>query len=65
MRLWSDSFTEGGQIPPACAFAQIDPQRHVRYARNRNPHLAWDDVPPGSESLALFCCDLDAPAVGG
>ena len=64
MRLWSDSFSDGGVIPPQCAFAVIDPQDHVRLSANRNPHLAWDDVPPGTESLILFCYDIDAPTVG-
>jgi Raf kinase inhibitor-like YbhB/YbcL family protein len=64
MRLWSDSFIEGGAIPPECAFARIDPAAHVRLSRNRNPHLAWDEVPAGSRSLALFCRDVDAPLSG-
>lgn len=64
MKLWSDSFTEGGLMPPECAFASIDPdsQRHVRPSANRNPHLAWDDVPTGTESLVLLCRDVDAPS---
>ena len=64
MRLWSDSFTEGGPIPPECAFAVIDPATRVRLSTNRNPHLAWDDVPPGTQSLVLLCRDIDAPSVG-
>jgi Raf kinase inhibitor-like YbhB/YbcL family protein len=64
MRLWSDTFTEGGIIPPECAFALIDPVSHVHYSTNRNPHLAWDEVPFGTQSLALFCRDLDVPSVG-
>ena len=64
MKLWSDSFTDGGVIPPECAFAVIDPASHVRLSANRNPHLAWDDVPAGTESLILFCHDNDAPSVG-
>ena len=64
MKLWSDSFTDGEAIPAECAFASIDPVTHVRLAPNRNPHLAWDDVPPGTESLVLFCRDIDAPTVG-
>lgn len=63
MRLWSDSFTEGGQIPPECGFAVIDPTAHVRFSTNRNPHLAWDDVPAGTQSLVLLCRDIDAPSV--
>jgi Raf kinase inhibitor-like YbhB/YbcL family protein len=61
MRLWSDSFTEGGQIPPECAFAVIDAVDHVRLGQNRNPHFAWDDVPPGTQSLILLAHDADAP----
>lgn len=64
MKLWSDSFTDGGVIPPECAFAVIDPVSHVRLSANRNPHLAWDDVPAGTESLILLCHDVDAPSVG-
>jgi len=61
MRLWSNSFRDGGLIPDDYAFARIDPLRHVAPAGNRNPHLAWDETPPGAESLALFCIDVDAP----
>ena len=61
MRLWSDSFTEGGIIPPECAFAVIDPADHIRLSENRNPHFAWDDVPPGTQSLILLAHDADAP----
>jgi Raf kinase inhibitor-like YbhB/YbcL family protein len=64
MRMWSDSFSEGGLIPSECAFAAIDPVTHVRLSDNRNPHLAWDDVPAGTQSLVLLCRDIDAPTVG-
>jgi Raf kinase inhibitor-like YbhB/YbcL family protein len=62
MRLWSDSFVDGALLAPEFAFAAIDPARHVRLAANRNPHLAWDDVPNGTQSLILFCHDIDAPS---
>ncbi len=64
MRIWSESFTEGDLIPPAFAFAEIDPDTHVRLAGNRSPHLAWDDVPAGTQSLVLLCHDRDAPSEG-
>ena len=64
MRLWSESFRDGGLIPPECAFAVIDRASHIRLSSNRNPHLAWDDVPNGTESLVLFCHDVDVPSVG-
>ena len=61
MRLWSDTFRDGGVLPAQYAFAEIDPASRVRLAANRNPHLAWDEVPNGTASLALFCIDGDAP----
>ena len=64
MKLWSDSFREGGLIPGACAFAVADPDTHVRLSSNRSPHLAWDDVPTGARSLVLICHDEDAPSEG-
>lgn len=61
MRLWSDTFRDGGVLPSQYAFAEIDPASRVRLAANHNPHLAWDEVPNGTASLALFCIDGDAP----
>ena len=62
MRLWSDSFRNGGFIPAEFAFAEPDPAGRIQLAANRNPHLAWDEVPTGTESLLLLCIDGDAPA---
>lgn len=64
MNIWSDNFSDGGLIPPECAFGVIDPIRHVRFAQNRNPHLAWDDIPHGTQSLVLLCHDPDVPSRG-
>ena len=61
MKLWSETFRDGGLMPADHAFAEIDSASRVRLAGNRNPHLAWDEVPNGTESLALFCIDPDAP----
>ncbi|NRR32575.1 YbhB/YbcL family Raf kinase inhibitor-like protein [Oxalobacteraceae bacterium] len=61
MRLWSESFQDGGSIPAEYAFCEVDLGNRVRLSGNRNPHLAWDDIPKGTESLALFCIDGDAP----
>ena len=58
MRIWSDSFKPRGPIPAEFAMGQGD-----GFARNRNPHLAWDDVPAGTRSFALLCIDTDAPTV--
>lgn len=58
MRIRSQSFVAGQPIPAEFAMGQPD-----GFAGNRNPHLAWDDVPPGTRSFALLCIDPDAPTV--
>lgn len=58
MRIHSDSFQHGQPIPDEFAAGVPD-----GFGRNRNPHLAWDDVPEGTRSLALLCIDTDAPTV--
>jgi Raf kinase inhibitor-like YbhB/YbcL family protein len=62
MKLWSNSFADGGRIPGEFAFAVIDPSSHVKLSDNRNPHLAWDDVPAGTRSFAVICHDVDVPS---
>ncbi len=64
MRLWSDSFKDGQAIPGEFAFCVIDPAAHVAMSANRNPHLAWSDVPAGTKSFALICHDMDVPSRG-
>lgn len=64
MKLWSDSFKDGGTIPGEFAFCVIDPVTHVTLSANRNPHLAWNDLPAGAKSLALICHDVDVPSRG-
>ena len=58
MHLRSDSFENGKPIPVEFAMGQPD-----GFAGNRNPHLAWEEVPPGTRSFALLCIDPDAPTV--
>lgn len=64
MKLWSDSFKDGEPIPGEFAFGIIDPTSHVVLSANRNPHLAWSEVPAGTKSLALICHDMDVPSRG-
>lgn len=64
MKLWSESFSDHAPIPGEYAFAVTDPVSHLALSTNRNPHLAWSDLPPGTQSLALLCHDPDVPAVG-
>jgi Raf kinase inhibitor-like YbhB/YbcL family protein len=33
-------------------------------SQNRNPDLAWTDVPAGTQSLAIICHDPDVPSRG-
>jgi Raf kinase inhibitor-like YbhB/YbcL family protein len=58
MRIHSNSFANGQPIPAEYAMGQAD-----GFAGNRNPHLAWDQVPAGTRSFALLCIDTDAPTV--
>lgn len=60
MKLRSDSFDDGSPIPPEYAFCKRDAP--VALSGNRNPHLAWSDVPAGTRSLALICIDPDVPS---
>lgn len=64
MKLWSDSFKDGESIPGTFAFGVPDAESHVALSDNRNPHLAWSDLPPGTRSLALICVDTDVPTEG-
>jgi len=64
MILSSQSFSDKTAIPGEFAFAVIDPATHVALSSNRNPHLAWSDVPAGTQSFALICHDPDVPSSG-
>jgi hypothetical protein len=57
MHLQSDSFQNGQPLAPE--FAMGAPGGGL--GGNRNPHLAWSDVPDGTRSFALLCIDPDAP----
>jgi len=64
MRVWSNSFTDGQPMPSRYAFCKIDPKTRVALADNMNPHLAWSDLPAGTQSLAVICHDPDVPSKG-
>jgi Raf kinase inhibitor-like YbhB/YbcL family protein len=62
MKLWSDTFTNGQPIPERCAFGKHHAEQHVELTENKNPHLAWSDLPTGTKSLVLICHDSDVPS---
>jgi Raf kinase inhibitor-like YbhB/YbcL family protein len=61
MQLTSKSFSDGASIPGEFAFAVIDPVNHIALSTDRNPQLAWNNVPEGTKSFALICHDPDVP----
>ena len=61
MRLTSKAFQDYGFMPDECAFGLLGPGKQYRDGPNRNPDLAWSDLPPGTRSLVLINDDLDVP----
>lgn len=59
MKLHSNSFAQGQPIPAQFAMGRMGDT----FSDNRNPHLAWSDVPDGTRSFALLCIDPDVPTV--
>ncbi|MDI1252213.1 YbhB/YbcL family Raf kinase inhibitor-like protein [Thermomonas sp.] len=59
MKIHSDSFEH--HQPISAEFAMGTPDG---FGGNRNPQLAWEDVPAGTKSFALLCIDTDAPTNG-
>jgi Raf kinase inhibitor-like YbhB/YbcL family protein len=64
MKLTSTSFSDGQKIPGEFSFCIPDPAHHVCLGKNENPHLAWTDVPAGTQSFAIICHDPDVPSQG-
>src|SRR5262245_61549558 len=62
MKLTSASFSNNQRIPEEFAFCAPDPKSHVTLSKNRNPQLAWSDLPAGTKSLVLICHDYDVPS---
>jgi len=65
MKLVSDSVRSGHPLPAEFAFCRLDHDGKVVLSANRNPHLAWTEVPVGAASLVLLCIDGDAPLAAG
>jgi Raf kinase inhibitor-like YbhB/YbcL family protein len=61
MKLWSDSWPNGERIPTRYAAGKPDVANGVTFSDNLSPHLAWSEVPAGTQSFALICHDVDVP----
>lgn len=61
MKLTSDSFKHGENIPGRFAFCIPDATQHVALSDNLNPELSWSDAPPETKSFVLLCVDKDVP----
>ena len=64
MKLWSDSWTNGDRIPARYAAGKANGSGGAMFSDNLNPHLAWSDLPAGTQSLVLICHDFDVPSRG-
>jgi Raf kinase inhibitor-like YbhB/YbcL family protein len=62
MKLWSDSWTNGDRIPERYAAGRPDGRGGAALGDNLNPHLAWSELPMGTQSMVLICHDFDVPA---
>ena len=62
MKLRSDSWTNGDRIPETFAAGRLSADG-VTFSDNRNPHLAWSEVPAAARSLVLICHDFDVPSI--
>lgn len=62
MRIHSNSFQNRQRLAAEFAAGQANADGYA-FAPNRNPHLAWDEVPAGTRSFALVCIDPDVPTV--
>jgi phosphatidylethanolamine-binding protein (PEBP) family uncharacterized protein len=64
MKLWSTSWVNGERIPTRYAAGKPDAAAGATFSDNLNPHLAWSEVPAGTQSFALICHDFDVPSRG-
>jgi Raf kinase inhibitor-like YbhB/YbcL family protein len=61
MKLHSDSFNDGDYISTRYALGKRNADGKIDLTENKNPHLAWSDLPAGTRSVAILCYDRSAP----
>lgn len=61
MKLWSDSYPEGGRLPEKYAFGKHHPDFHIEMCENISPHFAWSDVPVDTKTFVFTSHILNAP----
>ena len=59
MRIDSTSFADRQPIP--AEFAAGARGGEQGFGGNKNPHLAWHDVPDATRAFAVLCIDVDVP----
>lgn len=64
MKITSNSLSDGAPVPAEFAFGTYDAASHVALSDNKNPHLAFAEVPAGTRSLAVVVHDPDVPSSG-
>lgn len=64
MKIISKSFKDGEMIPGDFAFAVQNAATHIQLSSNLNPHLAWEDIPEGTQSFVVVAHDPDVPSKG-
>ena len=64
MILKSADFAAEAAIPDRCALCRPVAGGAPEFSDNQSPELHWEDLPSGTQSLALMCIDLSAPTVG-
>jgi Raf kinase inhibitor-like YbhB/YbcL family protein len=62
VQLRSDTLVDGARTPTDHVLAVAADPGPVTFSTNRNPHLAWTDVPAGTRSFVVTCIDHDCPS---
>jgi Raf kinase inhibitor-like YbhB/YbcL family protein len=65
VRIRSEDIEHMQPIPEEFALGKPGPNGEPTvFSANRNPHVAWSDVPEATRSFALICVDTDVPSRG-